>query len=142
MKVRLAPDGPSIISFMCGAYNLSMKYRVIAALLLSATMPLLVAAKPPAPKPAVAKPTAAKRAAPKLVAPDTVAHANAMFLTSLCEKGSRRVTFKAAAVGTRFFLEESSGVTVYVYNGIDYRRETFLKQSTLEKAMKAYAKKR
>lgn len=65
-----------------------------------------------------------------------------MFLTSLCEKGTRRVTFKAAADGTRFFLEESSGVTVYLYNGIDYRRDAFLKRSTLAKAMKAYAKKR
>jgi hypothetical protein len=131
MKVRLAPDGPSIISFMCGAYNLSMKYRVIAALLLLAlfaSMTLLGAPKKPP--------------APKVVAPETLAHPNAMFLASLSNGGTRRVTFKAAANGTRFFLEESAGVTVYVYDGHDYRRDTFLKQLTLEKAMKAYAKKR
>jgi hypothetical protein len=128
MKIRLAPDGPLSISFMCGAYNLSMKYRVIAALLLFASMTLLGAPKKPP--------------APKLAAPETLAHTNAMFLASLSNEGTRRVTFRAAAAGTRFFLEESTGVTVYVYDGRDYRRDTFLKQSTLEKAMKAYAKKR
>ena len=51
------------------------------------------------------------------------------------------MTFKAAALGTYFFLEESAGVTVYVYDGVGYRREKFLKGATLEKTVKAYAKK-
>jgi hypothetical protein len=98
-----------------------MKYRVAAAILLSATSLLA--------------------AAPKPVAPDAIPHGDAMFLASLSKSGARRVTFKATAVGTYFFLEESAGVTVYVYDGVGYRREKFLKGTTLEKALKAYSKK-
>lgn len=64
-----------------------------------------------------------------------------MFLSSLSNSGARRVTFKATALGTYFFLEESAGVTVYVYDGVGYRREKFLKGATLEKAVRAYTKK-
>ena len=109
-----------------------MKHRAIAALLLLASTALFAATKAPAPK----------AAAPRLIAPDTMAHQNAMFLASLSNRGARRVMFRAAAISTRFFLEEPSGVTVYVYDGLDYRREAFLKGSTLQKAMKAYSKKK
>ncbi len=83
-----------------------------------------------------------KTAAPALVAPDPLAHPDAMFLATLSNWGARRVTFKASAISMRFFLEEPSGVTVYIYDGRNYRREIFLNGSTLEKAMKAYAKKK
>ena len=42
-------------------------------------------------------------------------------------------------LGTHFFLEEPSGVTVYVYDeSVGYRKEAFLKGATLAKAMKKY----
>ncbi len=78
-------------------------------------------------------------AVPKHVAPETVPHPTAMFLASLSGDGRQQVTFKAAAMGTHFFFEEPSGVTVYVFDGRGYRRETFLKGFTLAKAIKRYA---
>lgn len=62
-----------------------------------------------------------------------------MFLASLSGDGRQQVTFKAAAMGTHFFLEEAGGVTVYYFDGIGYRRQTFLKGYTLTKAIKRYA---
>ena len=101
-----------------------MRYRAIAALFLAASTAFAAAPKP------------------KTIAPEVIGHANAMFLESLSNGGQRRVAIKAAATGTRYFIEESAGVTVYLYDGLNYRRDTFLKGSTLDKAMKKYRGKR
>lgn len=77
-------------------------------------------------------------AAPKPIAPAEVAHPIAMFLTDLSADGKTRVVFKATAVGHYFFFEEPSGVSVYRFDGTAYRRETFLKGSTLAKATRKY----
>lgn len=75
----------------------------------------------------------------KTVAPATLPHPVAMFLANLSADGKQRVTFKAAAIGTRFFFEEPTGVTVYGYDGDSgYRKETFLRGYTLAKALKKY----
>lgn len=79
-------------------------------------------------------------AAPKPIAPDSLAHSSALFLAGLSNDGKRTVTFKAMARNTRFFLEEPGGVTVYVYDGSGYRRETFLRGVKLEKAVRKYGK--
>ena len=77
----------------------------------------------------------------KTVAPATVPHPVAMFLATLSSSGKQKVTFKAAAIGTRFFFEEEPGVTVYTFDGDNgYRKETFLKGYTLAKALKKYAR--
>jgi hypothetical protein len=102
-----------------------MKFRAVAVVLLAAATAF--AAPPPK---------------PKIVAPDVFPHPTAMLLNSLSNGGKSRVSFRAAAVGTRFFFEEPAGVSVYVYDGLNYRREAFLKKTTLEKAMKAYKKLR
>lgn len=83
----------------------------------------------------------ATAAPPKTVAPATMPHPIAMFLSDLSAKGKQRVTFKAAAVGTHFFFEETAGVTVYVYDGTGYRKEAFLKSATLASALKRYGAK-
>jgi len=102
------------------AYNYFMRLRLLVIALLAA---VTVAAAPP----------------PKTIAPATIPHPMAMYLSELSKKGKQQVTFRAAAIGTRFFLEESSGVTVYVYDEtVGYRKEAFLKGSTLAKAMKKY----
>ncbi len=76
---------------------------------------------------------------PKTIAPATIAHPMAMFLGELSHDGKQQVTFRASALGTHFFLEEPAGVTVYVYDEtVGYRKETFLKGSTLAKALKKY----
>jgi hypothetical protein len=54
---------------------------------------------------------------------------------------AKKVTFCARAVGKRFFLEENAGVSVYLFNGNDYRRESFLKGVTLSQAIKRYDKR-
>jgi len=78
-------------------------------------------------------------AAAKTVAPPTIPHPIAMYLQGLSKDGKETVTFRASAVGTRFFLEEPAGVTVYVYDeSVGYRKEAFLKGMTLSKAMKKY----
>ena len=77
---------------------------------------------------------------PHPVAPEVVAHPAAMFLASLSGDGRQQVTFKAAAMGTHFFFEEPTGVTVYEYDGRSYRRERFMKGATLAKALKQFAK--
>ena len=79
-------------------------------------------------------------AAPKPIAPDSLAHSSALFLASLSNDGKRTVTYKAMARNTRFFLEEPAGVTVYVYDGNGYRKETFLRGAKLEKAVRKYSK--
>jgi hypothetical protein len=83
--------------------------------------------------------TAAAATPPKTIAPATIPHPMAMYLQSLSKDGKERVTFRASALGTHFFLEEAAGVTVYVYDAsVGYRKEAFLKGSTLAKAMKKY----
>lgn len=78
-------------------------------------------------------------AAAKTIAPPTIPHPMAMYLQSLSNDGKDKVTYRASAIGTHFFLEEPSGVTVYVYEeSVGYRKETFLKGATLAKAMKRY----
>jgi hypothetical protein len=76
----------------------------------------------------------------KRIAPDVVEHPTAMFLASLSGDGRQEITFKAAAMGTHFFFEEPTGVTVYEFDGSRYRRERFLKGATLSKALKQFAK--
>lgn len=83
--------------------------------------------------------TVAAAAAPKTIAPDTIPHPMAMYLQSLSKDGKVQVTFRASASGTHFFFEEANGVTVYVYDAsVGYKKEAFLKGSTLSKAMKKY----
>ena len=78
-------------------------------------------------------------AAAKTIAPATIPHPMAMYLQTLSNDGKDKVTFRASAIGTHFFLEEPSGVTVYVYEeSVGYRKEAFLKGATLAKAMKKY----
>lgn len=98
-----------------------MPYRY-AALALLATA-LLAAAPAPKSKP---------------LAPETLAHANALFLRTLSNDGKQAVQFKAAAVGTHFFFEEAAGVTVYAFDGTDYKRVEFLKGAKLAAALKKY----
>jgi hypothetical protein len=75
----------------------------------------------------------------KVIAPDTIPHPMAMYLGGLSKDGKEKVTFRATALGTHFFLEEPAGVTVYVYDAsVGYRKETFLKGFTLAKALKKY----
>src|SRR5713226_1457622 len=75
---------------------------------------------------------------PRRIAPETVPHPTAMFLASLSGDGRQQVVFKAAAMGTHFYFEEPTGVTVYFYDGRGYRRQTFLKGYTLTKAIKKF----
>jgi hypothetical protein len=83
--------------------------------------------------------TASAAPPPKTIAPATVPHPMAMYLSTLSKEGKQQVTFRAAAVGTHFFLEEPAGVTVYTYDEkVGYRKEAFLKGSTLAKAIKKY----
>ncbi len=79
-------------------------------------------------------------APPKRVAPDVMPHPTAMFLASLSGDGRQVVSFKAAAMGTHFFFEEPSGVTVYQFDGTTYRRERFLKGASMTEALKQCAK--
>ena len=85
--------------------------------------------------------TAAAATQPKTIAPQSMPHPVAMFLANLSSKGKQRVTFKATAVGTHFFFEEPAGVTVYVYDGVGYKKEAFLKSATLASALKRYGAK-
>lgn len=99
-----------------------MKSAVALALLL-AVLPASAAKKP---------------SPPKTVAPPSIAHANAMFLASLCGAGKTKITLKAQALGTRFFLEEPAGVTVYAFDGDGYKKENFFKGLTMDQAVKKY----
>jgi hypothetical protein len=73
------------------------------------------------------------------VAPDALPHSIALFLGSMCKEGTRPVTFKARAFGTRFFFEEPAGVTVYRFEKGNYVKQEFLSGFTLERAVKKYA---
>jgi hypothetical protein len=112
-----------------------MPYRLSPLLL--AVVCLLGAA--PASKPA-AKPAskAAPKPAAKPAAPDVIAHPIAIFLRKLSDDGSQRVQFRAAAHDKHFFFEETAGVTVYQFDGVEYKKVEFLRGETLAKAMKKY----
>ena len=84
---------------------------------------------------------AKKKKAPTVAAPDAVPHTIAMFLGTLSRQGDRQVTFKATAMGTRFFFEEPAGVTVYRFDGDGYVKEEFVRGGTLPRVVKRYAKK-
>lgn len=73
------------------------------------------------------------------IAPPAIAHPIALFLSELSNDGTRQVTFRANAMGTRFFFEESGGVTVYRFVEGQYVREAFLRGAKLSGAMKRYA---
>ena len=76
--------------------------------------------------------------APAIAAPETIPHSAALFLAALSNDGKQKVTFRAQAVGTHYFFEEPGGVSVYSYDGAQYRRETFMKGVTLAAAIKKY----
>ncbi len=76
--------------------------------------------------------------APVVVAPAVVDHSMALFLKQLSKDGTRQVTFRATAFGTRFFLEETAGVTVYRFQNGRYVKEDFLRGARLAAAMKKY----
>jgi hypothetical protein len=78
-------------------------------------------------------------AAPKPVAPPAIPHDVAMFMASLAGDGKTKVSYTAAARGTRFFFAEDGGVTVYTFEGDGYRKSEFLKGYTLAKALKKYS---
>jgi hypothetical protein len=103
-----------------------MRFRFIAfALLVVASVS--AATRPP------------RAIAPKTLAPATIPHPIAMFLGGLSKDGKEKVTFRATAFGTHFFLEEPAGVSVYVFDdSVGYRKETFIKGSTLASALKRY----
>jgi len=119
--VCAASAGPSIST---SHYNTAMR-RIAAVLLLAAS----VASAAP------------KKSAPKVVAPEQFPHPVALFLASLSSDGKRNVVYKAQAIGTHFFFEEPSGVTVYAFDGTQYVKAEFLKGSTLSRAVKKYAKR-
>lgn len=83
--------------------------------------------------------SARKAAAPASVAPKEMPHQIALFLASLSGDGKTEVKFKATAVGMRFYFEEPTGVTVYVWDNGGYRKEEFLKGMKLARAVKRYA---
>lgn len=78
-----------------------------------------------------------KKAVP--IAPPAVGHPIALFLNELSKEGKRQVTFRANAMGTRFYFEEPAGVTVYRFENGQYVREAFLAGTKLSGAMKRYA---
>jgi len=75
---------------------------------------------------------------PKTIAPESFPHAVAMFLSNLSSDGKQRVAFKATAFGTYFFFEEPTGVSVYQFDGVGYRRQKFLKGNTLGQVLTKY----
>ena len=98
-----------------------MRTLIAAALLIASTTLFAAAAKP--------------------VAPDSLAHSSALFLAGLSNDGKRTVTYKAMARNTHFFLEEPTGVTVYIYDGSGYRKEAFMRGAKLAGAVKKYGGK-
>lgn len=80
------------------------------------------------------------RATPITAAPETLPHSTALFLCTLSRNGARTVTFKATAVGTRFFFEENGGVTVYRYVNGTYVREEHVKGADLARAVRKHQK--
>lgn len=81
-----------------------------------------------------------KKQAVSTAAPDQVPHTIAQFLRTLSKDGKQSVTFRATAMGTRFFFEEPTGVTVYRYVNGNYVRETFVKSGKLPAVVKKFAK--
>ena len=75
---------------------------------------------------------------PSPAAPDVVPHQIALFLGTLTKDGARQVSLRATAVGTRFFLEEPTGVTVYRFENGGYVKEEFLRKAKLAAAIKKY----
>ena len=100
--------------------------KTIFVLLLATALPLFAA-------------PARKAAAPASVAPKEMPHPMALFLASLSGDGKQEVRFKATAVGMRFYFEEPTGVTVYVWDNGGYHKEEFLKGMKLAKAVKRYS---
>lgn len=84
---------------------------------------------------------APKKKLPPTIAPAEVPHPVAQFLRDLSKDGGRQVSFKCTAVGTRFYFEEPNGVTVYRFDDGNYMKEEFLRNTTLAKAVKRYARK-
>jgi hypothetical protein len=82
-----------------------------------------------------------KKAVPQPAAPDAVPHPVALFLGTLSREGARQVTFRATAVGTRFFVEEPVGVTVYRFDKGQYVKQDFIRGITLKTAVKRYERK-
>lgn len=75
---------------------------------------------------------------PAPAAPDVVPHSIALFLGGLSKDGTKQVTFRATAIGTRFFLEEPTGVTVYRFEKGLYVKEIFMRNTNLAAAKKKY----
>ena len=75
---------------------------------------------------------------PSPAAPDVVPHQIALFLGTLTKDGARPVTMRATAVGTRFFFEEPTGVTVYRFDKGRYVKEEFMRAAKLAAATKKY----
>jgi len=106
--------------------------RIVVLLLLAVTLSAA------APKKKAAPP--AKKSAPAPAAPAELPHPIAQFLRTLTDDGKRAVTFKATAVGTRFFFEETNGVTVYRWTGSKYVKEQYVAGGKLPGVVKRYAK--
>lgn len=75
------------------------------------------------------------------LAPPSVPHPVAMFLANWTQEGKHEVSFKAVASGTRFFLEDRSGVSVYRFEGSGYVGEIFLPKASLASARKRFSGK-
>lgn len=82
-----------------------------------------------------------KKATPAPAAPEVVPHSIALFLGSLSKDGARQVTFRATALGTRFFLEEPTGVTIYRYDRGHYVKQEFVRGASLARVMKRFQRK-
>lgn len=125
-----------------------MRLRCFGLLVPIAFLALAVFASPPStgrgtpsPKVIAVRPRA-KTPAPSLttskLAPLSVPHPTAMFLAAWSQDGGRDVSFKASAVGTRFFLEDRSGVSVYRFDGNGYVGELFLPKANLALAKRRF----
>ena len=92
-------------------------------------------------RPAAAAAPVARAAPVSRFAPPSVPHPTAMFLASWSQEGKHDVSFKAAASGTRFFIEDRTGVSVYQFDGSGYVGEMFLPKATLATARKRFGGK-
>lgn len=80
-----------------------------------------------------------KASTPSVAAPDAVPHSIAQFLRSMSRDGVRQVTFRATSNGTRFFIEEPNGVTVYRFVNGTYVKEEFRRGAKLGATVKRYS---
>ncbi len=112
--------------------------RLRLASLLPLAVCLLGATPAPATKPASKPSSKATKAVSKPAAPEEIAHPIAIFLRTLSDDGRQRVQFRAAAHDNHFFFEETSGVTVYKFDGVQYKKVEFLRGATLATAAKKY----